>query len=103
MYETEDTANRMSKQVRSAVPGAVTPESVDTAELDAPGASQALGTCKHESSSRSVDAALPLSDKEESADRGSQVLRVVGTRRDSWRGRCSFSRCGSSGVASTGA
>jgi len=38
MYETEDTANRMSKQVRSAVPGAVTLESVDTAELDAPGA-----------------------------------------------------------------
>jgi hypothetical protein len=33
-----------------------------TAELDAPNASQALGCCKHESSSRAVDVALPVSD-----------------------------------------
>jgi hypothetical protein len=31
-----------------------------TAELDAPSASQALGCCKHESSSRAADVALPL-------------------------------------------
>jgi hypothetical protein len=33
-----------------------------TAKLDAPSASQALGCCKHESSSRAAGVALPLSD-----------------------------------------
>ena len=33
------------------------------AELDAPGASQALGCCKHDSSSRAAGVALPLPDK----------------------------------------
>jgi len=35
MYETEDAANRMSKQVRSAVPGAVTLVNVDVREVAA--------------------------------------------------------------------
>jgi hypothetical protein len=34
-YETEDAANRMSAQVRSAVPGAVTLEKVDVREVAA--------------------------------------------------------------------
>jgi hypothetical protein len=34
-----------------------------TTELDAPSASQALGCCKHESSSRAADVARPLADK----------------------------------------
>jgi hypothetical protein len=35
MYETEDAANRMSEQVRSAVPGAVTLDNVDVREVAA--------------------------------------------------------------------
>ncbi len=35
MYESEDTANRMSEQVRSAVPGAVTLENVEVREVAA--------------------------------------------------------------------
>ena len=35
MYESEDAANRMSEQVRSAVPGAVTLENVDVREVAA--------------------------------------------------------------------
>jgi hypothetical protein len=40
-----------------------------TNELDAPSASQALGCCKHESSSRAAGVALPLSDKSSDAAR----------------------------------
>lgn len=35
MYESEDTANRMSEQVRSAVPGAVTLKTVEVREVAA--------------------------------------------------------------------
>jgi hypothetical protein len=35
MYETEDAANRMSEQVRSAVPGAVTLDNVEVREVAA--------------------------------------------------------------------
>lgn len=35
MYESEDTANRMSEQVRSAVPAAVTVDTVEVREVAA--------------------------------------------------------------------
>jgi hypothetical protein len=35
MYESEDTANRISEQVRSAVPGAVTLDNVEVREVAA--------------------------------------------------------------------
>jgi hypothetical protein len=35
MFESEDAANRMSEQVRSAVPGAVTLENVEVREVAA--------------------------------------------------------------------
>jgi hypothetical protein len=47
-----------------------------TAELDAPSASQALGCCKHQSSSRAAGVALPLPDKGSRASAGAHAHRA---------------------------
>jgi hypothetical protein len=60
---------------------------LSTAELDAPGASQALGCCKQESSTRGVGVTLPLSDTGSHDARAGSACTPRHARRSRCQGR----------------